>query len=98
MIGMPKTKSVPSFGQVQKIAVQDINEELKKQMSARDEDIKSMLELQCLVIEDLLTKQMVFSKPEASFTPDRSRQEDFNESKGKRNKSQTMGKQQSFKK
>lgn len=30
VIGIPKTKSVPSFGQVQKIAVQDVNEELKK--------------------------------------------------------------------
>jgi len=67
-------------------------------MSSRDEDIKAMLELQCLVIEDLLTKQMVFFKPEApSISPDRSRQEDLNESKGKRNKL-SMGRQQSLKK
>jgi hypothetical protein len=36
---------VPSFGQVQKIPIQDLNEEIKKEMSKRDEDIKAMLEL-----------------------------------------------------
>ena len=37
-------------------------EELEEQMRSKDEDTKAMLELQCIVIEDLLIKQR-FNNP-----------------------------------
>lgn len=43
------------------IMVDKAVEQLQKEMKQRDEDIKAMLEIQCLVIEDLLQKQRVFT-------------------------------------